>query len=238
MSLRARLRVRDRRELGILLAALAIVVLAFAVAELADDVTEGDTQRFDERVLASLRDPADPRTPIGPRWLHGAALDITALGSATVLGLVVAGVCGFLLLQGLYRNALFIFVASCGAMALNAVLKAVFARPRPEIVPHLREVMTLSFPSGHALTSAATFLTLGALLMRVSQRRSSGLYCIGVAMLATALVGASRVYLGVHYPSDVLAGWMIGLIWALVCWAAERALERPAGLKEERAEAD
>jgi undecaprenyl-diphosphatase len=232
-----RLAARDRGELLILLGALLVFGLAFAFAELAGSVPEGDTQQFDERILASLRDPADPGRPIGPRWLHGAALDITALGSATVLGLTVLAVCGFLALQGMQRYALFVFLASVGGWFLNAALKAVFSRPRPDIVPHLREVMTLSFPSGHALTSAAVFLTLGVLLMRVAKRPLARFYCLGVAMLATLLVGASRVYLGVHYPTDVLAGWLIGLSWALLCWVVERGLERRAGLRQERLEA-
>jgi undecaprenyl-diphosphatase len=103
-------------------------------------------------------------------------------------------------------------------------------------VPHLREVMTLSFPSGHAMTSAAVYLTLGALLMRISERRITKFYCMAVAMTATFLIGLSRVYLGVHYPTDVLAGWVIGLCWALLCWIAEWTLERRAGLKREKQE--
>jgi undecaprenyl-diphosphatase len=228
---------RDRSELAIILAALLVLGLALGFAELAGSVLEGDTQQFDERILASLRDPDDPQRPIGPRWLHGAALDITALGSATVLGLAVFAVCGFLALQGLQRYALFVLVSSLGGWFLNAALKAVFSRPRPDIVPHLREVMTLSFPSGHALTSAAVYLTLGVLLMRVARRPLARFYCLGVAMLATVLVGSSRVYLGVHYPTDVLAGWLIGLSWALLCWIVERWLDRRAGLREERLEA-
>jgi undecaprenyl-diphosphatase len=228
---------RDRSELGILLAALLVLGLALGFAQLAGRVLEGDTQQFDERILASLRDPADPQRPIGPRWLHGAALDITALGSATVLGLIVFGVCGFLALQGMRRYALFVLVASVGGWFLNAALKGIFGRPRPDVVPHLREVMTLSFPSGHALTSAAVFLTLGVLLMRVAKRPIARFYCLGAAMLATILVGASRVYLGVHYPTDVLAGWLVGLSWALLCWIVERSLERRAGLREERLKA-
>ena len=228
---------RDRSELVLLVVGIAVLALLFIVVALAGEVLEGDTQQFDERMLAALRDPADPASPIGPAWLRTAALDITALGSATVLGLAVVAICGFLALQGLYRNALFVFIASCGGWLLNAVLKEAFGRPRPEVVPHLREVMTLSFPSGHAMTTAAIYLTLGALLMRVSERRITRFYCMGVAMLATFLVGASRVYLGVHYPTDVLAGWLIGLSWALLCWIVERALERRTGMKRERAEA-
>lgn len=228
---------RDRTELGILVGALILIGLVMGFSALAGEVLEGDTQEFDERMLAALRSDADPSVPVGPRWLHGAALDITALGSATVLGLTVVAVCGFLALQGLYRYALFVFVASMGGWILNNALKVLFSRPRPDVVPHLREVMTMSFPSGHALTSAVVFLTLGALLMRVTTRPIARFYCMGIAMLATALVGVSRVYLGVHYPSDVLAGWVIGLSWALLCWLVERGLEHRAGLRQERARA-
>lgn len=233
----AQITARDRTELTLLGTALLVVFLGVASFELAGDVLEGDTQQYDERVLAALRNPADPRQPIGPAWLHGVALDITALGSASVLGLVVVAVCGFLLLQGLRRHALFVMIASASGWGLNALLKEAFGRPRPEVVPHLREVMTLSFPSGHAMTTAVIYLTLGALLMRVAERRVTRLYIMSIAMLATFLVGASRVYLGVHYPTDVLAGWLMGLSWALFCWVAERTLDRRAGLKRERAEA-
>lgn len=235
--LKIRLLSRDRDELWLLLGILALVGAALLVANLAGEVLEGDTLEFDKRLLASLRRAGDPSQPIGPAWLEIAALDITALGSATVLGLTVAAIVGFLLLLGLYRNAAFVLVASAGGWLLNDVLKELFARPRPQVVPHLREVMTLSFPSGHALTSAVVFLTLGALLMRVAERRLVKFYCMFVALVATLLVGATRVYLGVHYPTDVLAGWLIGVSWALLCWLVERSLERSAGLKRERMEA-
>lgn len=234
----ARVTSRDRTELALLVSALIVLLLGVAFIQLANEVLEGDTQQFDERVLAALRKADNPQAPIGPIWLRGVALDITALGSASVLGVTVAAVCGFLLLQGLRRHAAFILIASVSGWLLNAGLKEAFGRPRPEIVPHLREVITLSFPSGHAMTSAVIYLTLGALLMRIAQRRVTRFYIMGMAMLATFLVGASRVYLGVHYPTDVVAGWLIGLSWALLCWLVERALDRRAGLKRERAEAN
>jgi undecaprenyl-diphosphatase len=221
---------RDRSELVVLIAALAFVALTLTVFALAGEVMEGDTQAFDERVLRSLRKAGNPAEPIGPAWLQSAALDVTALGSATVLGLTMLAVIGYLLLQGLPRMALFVFIASMGGSLLNSLLKTMFARPRPDVVPHLRDVMSLSFPSGHAMTSAAVYLTLGALLMRISSRRATRWYCMGVAALATFLVGLSRIYLGVHYPTDVLAGWIIGLSWALLCWIVERVLERRAVL--------
>jgi undecaprenyl-diphosphatase len=227
-------RPRDRQELSILVGAILILALIWIFATLAGEVMEGDTRQFDEWVLGALREPADPGLLRGPKWLASGAQDLTALGSPTVLGLTVLVVTGYLFLHGLYRNGMFIFVASVGGWVLNWLLKAAFARSRPDIVPHLREVMSSSFPSGHALTSAAVYLTLGALLMRIAEGRLAKYYCIAIAMLLTFLVGSSRVFLGVHYPTDVVAGWLIGLSWALLCWVVERTLERRAGLKREK----
>jgi undecaprenyl-diphosphatase len=233
-KLKARVTKRDRDELWLLLGTLALLAFILLILNLAGEVLEGDTLEFDKRMLAGLRKADNPAQPIGPPWLEIAAFDITALGGPTVLGMTVMAVVGFLLLHGMYRNAAFVFLASVGGWLLNDLLKEVFARPRPEVVPHLRQVMSLSFPSGHALTSAAVYLTLGALLMRVAQNRTVRFYCMFIAMTATVLVGVTRVYLGVHYPTDVLAGWLIGTSWALFCWLLERSLERTAGLKQER----
>jgi len=236
-SVRARIGRRDREELLLLVGLLVLLGVLWVIVTLAGEVLEGDTLDFDKRLLSALRKADDPSQPIGPAWLELAAFDLTALGGPTVLGLTVGAVVGYLLLHGLYRNAAFVFLASGGGWLLNSVLKELFARPRPDVVPHLREVMTLSFPSGHALTSAAVFLTLGALLMRVAEKRLVKFYCMFVAVMATLLVGATRVYLGVHYPTDVLAGWLIGVSWALFCWLLERSLERAAGLERERQQA-
>ena len=216
--------------MAFLVGALGLVFLVLAFVWVSDLVVEGVTQHFDERVLRALRRSDDPSLPIGPAWLRIAALDISALGSASVLGLVVAAVAGFLLLQGLRRTAGFIVVARVGGWLLNSFLKELFQRPRPGVVPHLSEVLTLSFPSGHAMTSAVVYLTLGALLMRLADRRATKIYCMACAMVIAGLVGATRVYLGVHYPTDVLAGWLVGLSWALMCWLVERAIERRTGL--------
>jgi len=233
----ARVSRRERGELTLLVSGIAVLLLLVAFTKLASEVLEGDTQKFDQQFLVALRDPADPSRPIGPHWLVNGALDITALGSAAVLGLTVVAVAGFLMLQGMWRTGLFVSVASLGGWFINSALKQLFQRPRPDVVPHLREVMTMSFPSGHAMTSAVVYLTLGALLMRVATRRLVKFYIMALAMAATFLVGASRVYLGVHYPTDVIAGWLIGLSWALLCWVIERAIEPRAGLKRERSQA-
>ena len=236
-SLRSRVARRDRDELTLLVGMLVLLGVLWLILNLAGEVLEGDTLDFDKKMLSALRKADNPSQPVGPPWLELAAFDLTALGGPTILGLTVAAVVGYLLLHGLYRNAAFVFLASVGGWLLNDFLKEIFARPRPQVVPHLRQVMSLSFPSGHALTSAAVFLTLGALLMRVAERRFVKFYIMSVAVLATLLVGATRVYLGVHYPTDVLAGWLIGSSWALFCWLLERSLERRAGLRRERKQA-
>jgi len=219
----------------VLLGAVGILVLVLAFALLAAEVFEGDTQAFDNRLLMALRRADDRSIPIGPPWLRAGALDITALGSPTVLGLATLAVCGFLLLQRMARTATFVFIATIGGWFLNETLKEVFQRARPAIVPHLQNVMTLSFPSGHAMNSAAVYLTLGALTMRLADRRVTKWYCMAAAMLLTFLVGTSRIFLGVHYPTDVLAGWLLGMTWALACWTVERRIEQSAGLQRERA---
>jgi len=225
---------RDRTEKAFLFGGWSLVILLLVAAWIAGLVIAGDTQHFDERVLRALRRPDDPTLPIGPAWLRFAALDVTALGGATVLGLGVLVTTGFLLLQRLRRTALFVLLASVGVWVLNSELKEFFARPRPSIVPHLSGVLSLSFPSGHAMNSAAVYLTLGALLMRVTDRRSLKVYSMAVAMLLVFLIGVSRLYLGVHYPTDVLAGWVIGMSWAILCWLLERWIEHRSGVDRRR----
>jgi undecaprenyl-diphosphatase len=198
-------------------------------------VREDETRAFDEAVLRALRNPVDPRDPIGPWWLEAMFRDITALGGTTVLTLITLCAIGYLLIDGKRAAALLVLASVGGGTLVSTLLKDLFARPRPELVAHLVEVRSLSFPSGHAMLSAVTFLTLGALLARVQERRRLKVYLLGVACMLTLLIGASRVYLGVHWPTDVLAGWCAGAAWALLCWLAalwlqrRGAVERPSG---------
>jgi undecaprenyl-diphosphatase len=166
-------------------------------------------------------------------------LDLTALGGPTVLWLVVLSVVGFLLLQERYRTAVVVMATAASGDLLNFVLKNLFLRPRPEIVPYLRDVSgTTSFPSGHAMESAIIYLTLGAILMQLAERRLTKIYCIGMGVFLTFLVGVSRVYLGVHYPTDVVAGWMFGFFWASLCWIIAKRFERETGVADERGKAE
>ena len=193
-----------------------------------------ETQHFDERVLLSLRRADNPEEPLGPRWLAEAARDVTALGGVAVLTLVVCAVGGFLVLVRRWRTLALVVGSTVGGAAVNALLKSLFARPRPTVVPHLTHVLTESFPSGHAMLSAIVYLTLGALLAQLVERRWLRAYLVGVALTLTLLIGLTRVYLGVHYPTDVLGGWMAGLAWALLTATLARAVKRRSpGLREE-----
>jgi len=216
----------DVEALILLGAAMVAVVAAIVFLAVAGSVMEGDTQRIDEAIVQGFRRADDPALPIGPPWAREAGIDITALGSMSVLLLLVVAVSGFLWIQRQKRLMGLLLISTAGGFAINAAMKAIFARPRPSVVPHLREVFTPSFPSGHAALSAIVYLTIGVLLFEVVKGRTARLYCLGIAMAATGLVGLSRVYLGVHYPSDVLAGWATGIAWAAGCWLAAQYIER------------
>jgi undecaprenyl-diphosphatase len=224
----------ERHELTWLLTGLGGCILLFLFLALAGEVMEGETLAFDKKIVLAFRKAEDPSQPIGPAWITGALLDLTALGGGTVLGLVVLSVVGFLVLQKRYRTAFFVFVTAASGEVVSYAMKSVFLRPRPTVVPHLRETFSSSFPSGHAMQSAIIYLTLGAMLMRITEGRITKIYCCTMAMLLTFLVGVSRVWLGVHYPTDVLAGWIVGLFWASVCWLAAQHYEVRAGIRAEK----
>ena len=232
----ARWRRLEREQLRLLVIGLALCALLFLFLRLASEVMEGDTQAFDVAILRSLRDAADPSRPIGPAWMETALVDVTALGSPVVLGLVVVIITGYLLIEARYKTALIVVTTAITSEVLDAVLKLVFARPRPTAVPHLRTVVTASFPSGHAMESAIIYLTLGALLMRVVEGRLTKIYTMAMAMFLTLIVGVSRVFLGVHYPTDVVGGWMLGFLWAALTFLVTRRFEPAVQREREQAE--
>jgi undecaprenyl-diphosphatase len=210
----------------VLLSLLVIVAGVWGFISLADRVQEGRTQAFDERMLAALRRLENPAQPIGPPWMAEVGRDVTALGGVAVLLLATVAVLGFLGLSRKFGLMTFVLLATLGGLGLSSLLKVLFARPRPSVVPHLSHAYTSSFPSGHSLMSAVVYLTLGALLTTLVTRRRLKIYVLAVALSLTGLVGVSRVYMGVHYPTDVLAGWMTGLAWAVLCWTIARWLQR------------
>jgi undecaprenyl-diphosphatase len=159
-------------------------------------------------------------------------VDISALGGYAVLTLMILSVVGYLMLARRFHALVLVLAATLGGWGLSTALKDLFGRPRPSIVPHLTHVGSASFPSGHAMLSAIIYLTLGALLARLVARRSLKLYFILVAVIVSLLVGSTRIYLGVHYPSDVLAGWAAGLVWAVACWLAARYLQHKGAVEQ------
>lgn len=203
-----------------ILPALAVAAVSAACfAALALWVAGGGGRAFDEALLLVFRDPADLSVPLGPAWLHETARDITALGSDGVVGLVLFAIAGQSLLAGRRRAAVLAAVAVGGGLLLASLLKGSIDRPRPALVPHLTEVFTTSFPSSHAMMSAVAYFTLGALLTRVRPGGPAPAYVMTSAAAVVFLVGVSRVYLGVHWPTDVMAGWSAGTAWAALCWA-------------------
>lgn len=213
-------------EPQVLVAFVLVAGAVWAFTELADDVLEGDTSSLDEKLLLSLRTPGDPSDPLGPAWFEEMARDITGLGGFGVLTLLILAATGFLVLQRKGHTALYLLGATGGGILASNLLKALFDRARPDLVTHAQIVYTSSFPSGHSMMSAVTFLTLGALLAGVQDNLRLKAYFLGIAALLSLLVGISRVYLGVHWPTDVLAGWTAGAAWALLCWAVAEQLRR------------
>lgn len=220
------------QDLLVLLLGLSVIGGAWLFLELADEVSEGETRKLDEKIVMSLRAHDDPGDPLGPVWLEESVRDLTALGSTIVLLFLSLAVLGFLLMRRQGHAAGLVLAALAGGLLLNFGLKNYFDRPRPELVPHLHHVSTASFPSGHSLLSAVVYLTLGALLARLVQERRLKIYILAVAGMMSLFAGASRVYLGVHYPTDVLGGWTVGLTWAVICWLVARHLQRRGAVEQ------
>ena len=208
------------REQGwwVLVVVSLIGAALWAFAELADEIEDGETHEFDRAVMLAMQG--------GPPWLDLVARDVTSLGGTAVLVLLTVAVLGYLLLVRKWSAAIFVAVSIVGGTLISTALKHIFDRPRPDVVPHAVEVTSASFPSGHAMLAMTTFLTLGAVLAEVQPNRSSRVYLISWAVLMALLVGTSRVYLGVHWPTDVLAGWCVGSAWALLCGSVALWLQR------------
>ncbi|MEF8793133.1 phosphatase PAP2 family protein [Thiohalorhabdus sp.] len=209
-----------------LLALILALVGLWVFAEVADEVREGEARPYDRLVLLSLRSAAAPSDPLGPAWLEAVAQDITSLGGVVVLALITGAVVGFLVLVRRRVEACLVAVAVGGGAVLSTLLKLAFGRDRPDPALHATEVVTASFPSGHAMLSAVVYLTLAAILAQSQEGLRVKVYLLAVAVLVTGLVGISRVYLGVHWPTDVLGGWSLGLAWALLCWLVAGRLRK------------
>lgn len=223
--------------LGVLLVAVGLLLLAFVW--LGDEVGEGDTGSLDRAILLAFRHTPDD--PIGPHWFEASVAHISALGSAAVTVLVTAIAVGYLALAGLRRYALLVLGAAVGTELWMTLLKQLYGRPRPTVVKQLDPLETLSFPSGHSMISAALYMTLAVLIARALPHRRLRVFVVAVGAGLALLIGLSRVYLGVHYPTDVLGGWTLGLAWALTCgviarWLGGRGKVEAAGPATDTAE--
>ncbi len=221
------------------LIALLCLSGALVFAHLVEEVLEGGTAASDRALLLAFRRPDDASVPIGPPWLLQSAIDVSALGGFTVIWMMTLAASGFLMLTRRWRALAILIAAIGGASLLNAFFKWSFHRARPDIATHLTQSWNASFPSGHAMISAAAYLTIAAILAQTQKSRAVRLYLISLAVLTTMLIGVSRIYLGVHWPSDVAAGWAAGAAFALLFWivtrqaapetaTAEAALDRDA----------
>lgn len=217
-------------RLRLSVAVVLCAALVLAVGLLAEEVMEGDTHKVDLAILTAFRTPGNLADPVGPAWFEELVRDLTALGSYSFILLVMAASLGYLLLVRKYALSAVVLMAVLGGIVLSNLLKHGFDRPRPEF-EQATQVFSPSFPSGHATLSAVTFLTLGGLFTNASFDWRVKVYFLVVAASLTIVVGTSRIYLGVHYPSDVVAGWCIGTAWALLCWAGSIWLQSRGDLE-------
>ncbi len=199
-----------------LLAGLGIVgILSFLFLKIWSEVAEGDARAIDAAILLALRVPGHPNIPIGPVWLKQGMIELSGLGGFTFLSLLIVTACGYLLIKGARARALLLATATLSGGGAVLALKGLFGRPRPDLVDHLVPAQFMSFPSGHAANAAIVYLTIAALAIDVESSLRARTYILSVAMALTILIGLSRLYLGVHWPSDVAAGWALGAAWAL-----------------------
>jgi undecaprenyl-diphosphatase len=219
-------------EIGAVIAIGIAALGALAFMMIADEALEGDTHAFDTSILMALREPGDAENPIGPDWLADVMADVTALGGNAVLTLLVVGVVVYLLSVGKRGTALLVGGAVGSGAILSAFLKLGFDRPRPDLVAHLAHAYSSSFPSGHAMLSAVTYLTLGVLLARAHERRRTKIIVMTYGVTLTVLIGLSRIYLGVHWPTDVMAGWALGAAWAALWWLIAWQLQRRGRIEQ------
>lgn len=205
----------SRPPVVVLWAVAAASAAAFLV--LVHAVEAGLTAEFDRRLLLALRDAAGPW---GPGWFEETVVELSALGGYPILVTVSATVIAVLLLLGYRAAALFLLLALGSGTALSSGLKHLFDRPRPDLVEHLDRISTASFPSGHATVGMLAWMVLASVAVRFVPLHRLRVFLLAAAFALAIAIGVSRVYLGVHWPSDVAAGWCLGLCWACLCWLA------------------
>lgn len=197
----------------------AVATAVLLIALVGELIGRGSQFAFDRAILLAARGGTMHGTPVGPAWLVQAMVDVTALGGPIVLVIVVALTCGFLTIQRRWVTFWLVLGGTTTGSIAVALAKGLVARPRPDLTDHLVTISSASFPSGHAANSAIIYLTIATILMQIVEGRAARSYILITAALLVLAIGGSRVYLGVHWPSDVLAGWIFGTLWAIAWWA-------------------
>lgn len=224
---------RIGKDALLIMAALGILAVIFAFAYIASEVSEGGTLSVDRAILVAMRTDGDLTDAMGPEWVEDWMRDITALGSAAVLVLVTLFACGFLIFRGQFGSLVMLIASMAGGIGVSTLLKGLFMRTRPDLV-RVPEHLSTSFPSGHSMMSAVAYLTLGFILSASVKPFWFKVYILSTAVALTFLVGFSRMFLAVHYPTDVLAGWMAGLAWAGACLLTAEWLQNRGAIQPEK----
>lgn len=187
----------------------AVIAASLLFALVAACVATGISDGFDVTVMLALRRTAPSQ------GIVEIVTSISQLGASIVRIPLAVAVIALLCAMKRYPAAIFMAAAISGGLVLTGLLKPIFARPRPELLPHLEEVASTGFPSGHALGATVTYGALAVIIGSIDARyRQSAAIC---AIALIALIGLTRVYLGVHMPTDVIAGWSVGLAWLALC---------------------
>ncbi|MFW8589387.1 phosphatase PAP2 family protein [Glaciecola sp. 2405UD65-10] len=214
-----KLLLKDTRQLSIF---IIISIALFAFINLAALVMAESTLAIDTRLLLLFREQNDLSDPLGPKWVEEMMRDITALGGVGMLVIVTLVVTIFLLIIKKPKAALLVLIGIATGMLVSFSLKYGYSRPRPDLVPHGSYVYTSSFPSGHAMMSSLVYFTIAGLLAQQNTQQRIRIFMFTLATFITLAIGVSRVYLGVHYPSDVIAGWIVGTSWAMLIYFVYR----------------
>ena len=213
---------------------VASLTLFIVFGGIVDEVMEGDSHALDTKILMMLREPGNTDSPLGPLWFEEMVRDFTSLGGMGPLIFITLALFIYLIIRNLKGHAYYLLATVATGTALSNILKIGFDRPRPDLVPHGSATFTNAFPSGHSFMATVVYLTLAVILAQAEKSRTVKIYILGLGVLLSLIVGVSRVYLGVHWPSDVLAGWVIGAGWALLFWVFAEYLKTRHILKETR----
>jgi len=224
------------KEIKVLIVFFLLFSSALIFIGVGNIVSKGSTRDFDITIIKSFRSMDDFGLPSGPIWIKEFMADITALGGGNVLAIITVFVSIFLILQKRYDAFWLLLAATIGGTLISFWLKDIYDRERPDLIYRLVTVTSLSFPSGHSMMSAVLYLTQAAIVARFQKERKIRIYILSIALVLTFIIGLSRVYLGVHYPTDVLGGWTIGLAWASLCWVIAWYMQRRKRLKKSEPE--